>query len=390
MTDFAKMMCSRCFKYSNELGHSLKKCGGCGQNYYCSQTCQKLDWKKHKPYCKLRSEISTPCRDAVVTLTATSLLDTSAIRKGSQMIQKLALYSVKNQKELGECRGCECLLNIIKSLSAKEEAMASGIDIVITVTFCCEALANLIGNEENMKSVMDFKGSCLLVADLMQLGRRRDFRELIAAGCRIISRTLGNGHKVETGYIEQWRIAGVYPILTNLLSDYRGIYCDVTVEVLYCIQELSVNDVNREYFGSMNVCENLCTFLSLHFTNSSSYITSTSIGATAAWGTIGNLCNNGNKRNMRKICTSGGRELIMQSVRITGLCPANMPHFTCAIGAIIVSTDDLQGTMDIFNSYDLSNILHKALRDFDLNITVKQSVIRLIEAVDERLEACKT
>lgn len=38
--------CEKCVKYAE------KKCSACGQVFYCSQACQKMDWKFHKLSCK--------------------------------------------------------------------------------------------------------------------------------------------------------------------------------------------------------------------------------------------------------------------------------------------------------------------------------------------------
>jgi hypothetical protein len=52
---FAKR-CSTCCKEEEGVG-ALKKCGQCGQAWYCSTTCQKTDWKAgHKEVCKQLGE----------------------------------------------------------------------------------------------------------------------------------------------------------------------------------------------------------------------------------------------------------------------------------------------------------------------------------------------
>ena len=38
--------CSDCGK------DGAKKCGACGEAYYCSRQCQRRDWKKHKAECQ--------------------------------------------------------------------------------------------------------------------------------------------------------------------------------------------------------------------------------------------------------------------------------------------------------------------------------------------------
>ena len=40
--------CANCYKKHTE---EFKKCGKCKSVYYCSQICQKEDWKKHKQIC---------------------------------------------------------------------------------------------------------------------------------------------------------------------------------------------------------------------------------------------------------------------------------------------------------------------------------------------------
>lgn len=50
--------CGFCGSFGGEDG-KLKKCSGCSYILYCSAKCQKSDWKKHKPYCKILSVIMT-------------------------------------------------------------------------------------------------------------------------------------------------------------------------------------------------------------------------------------------------------------------------------------------------------------------------------------------
>ena len=40
--------CNTCGK----MDTNLKKCGACGRSWYCSQDCQRKDWKEHKKVCK--------------------------------------------------------------------------------------------------------------------------------------------------------------------------------------------------------------------------------------------------------------------------------------------------------------------------------------------------
>lgn len=44
--------CIVCKKETAEGGKPLKQCSLCHRVYYCSQNCQKQDWKTHKPVCK--------------------------------------------------------------------------------------------------------------------------------------------------------------------------------------------------------------------------------------------------------------------------------------------------------------------------------------------------
>ncbi|KAI0073139.1 hypothetical protein K474DRAFT_1666980 [Panus rudis PR-1116 ss-1] len=54
-SDKTKMVCSNydCPK-ANELFrfNQLRKCSRCQCVYYCSQACQRVDWARHKEYCK--------------------------------------------------------------------------------------------------------------------------------------------------------------------------------------------------------------------------------------------------------------------------------------------------------------------------------------------------
>ena len=42
--------CAACQKELTEV----LKCGGCGQVYYCSQSCQKANWAEHKKVCNFK------------------------------------------------------------------------------------------------------------------------------------------------------------------------------------------------------------------------------------------------------------------------------------------------------------------------------------------------
>ena len=45
-------ICNHCLNSNNMEGMQQKKCSGCKLVYYCSEECQKADWKKHKHICK--------------------------------------------------------------------------------------------------------------------------------------------------------------------------------------------------------------------------------------------------------------------------------------------------------------------------------------------------
>ena len=42
--------------FCGEKVTNLKKCGACGRSWYCSQDCQRKDWKEHKKACKVTRE----------------------------------------------------------------------------------------------------------------------------------------------------------------------------------------------------------------------------------------------------------------------------------------------------------------------------------------------
>ncbi|KAI0470555.1 putative MYND domain protein [Xylariaceae sp. FL0804] len=44
------LACQTCKKTEEELGAKLQRCGRC-DTFYCSRSCQTLDWKKHKKSC---------------------------------------------------------------------------------------------------------------------------------------------------------------------------------------------------------------------------------------------------------------------------------------------------------------------------------------------------
>lgn len=50
-SSFAK--CNADFSATEDLSH----CSGCKLTKYCSQKCQKDDWRRHKPFCKTPKEV---------------------------------------------------------------------------------------------------------------------------------------------------------------------------------------------------------------------------------------------------------------------------------------------------------------------------------------------
>lgn len=46
-----------CFATDCFATKNLKKCGGCNTVTYCSQDCQKRDWRQHKPSCQKKVNI---------------------------------------------------------------------------------------------------------------------------------------------------------------------------------------------------------------------------------------------------------------------------------------------------------------------------------------------
>eukprot|EP01084_Bolivina_argentea_P059527 108725_1 len=49
-----KISCNYCKKSNKKNNHKI--CKGCKSTVYCGKTCQKMDWKDHKTYCKTLSE----------------------------------------------------------------------------------------------------------------------------------------------------------------------------------------------------------------------------------------------------------------------------------------------------------------------------------------------
>lgn len=50
--------CLQC-KEPEKTSNKFKKCGACKTVYYCGTNCQKLDWKRHKVFCKIGGEKSS-------------------------------------------------------------------------------------------------------------------------------------------------------------------------------------------------------------------------------------------------------------------------------------------------------------------------------------------
>ena len=48
-------LCFKCKEGSTKV--PLKKCGACKMVYYCSEACQRTDWKAHKTWCSLLSQL---------------------------------------------------------------------------------------------------------------------------------------------------------------------------------------------------------------------------------------------------------------------------------------------------------------------------------------------
>ena len=50
--DLIVFKCQSCNIQQKQLTTKLRRCGGCGEVYYCSKTCQQSHWKQHKQSCK--------------------------------------------------------------------------------------------------------------------------------------------------------------------------------------------------------------------------------------------------------------------------------------------------------------------------------------------------
>lgn len=44
-------LCRNCNKNESDIDGKMKQCANCGNAWYCSRECQKIDWKKHKLVC---------------------------------------------------------------------------------------------------------------------------------------------------------------------------------------------------------------------------------------------------------------------------------------------------------------------------------------------------
>ena len=81
--------CNSCGK----IASNLKKCGACGRSWYCSQECQRKDWKEHKKVCKTLKE-TIPASPRVSSLISQS--DTTTTKCGGC------------KKETSSLRPCPC------------------------------------------------------------------------------------------------------------------------------------------------------------------------------------------------------------------------------------------------------------------------------------------
>jgi hypothetical protein len=52
--------CSKC-GVRGSIG-TMKKCSQCRTNFYCSRTCQREDWKLHRPLCVSNTALKRICR----------------------------------------------------------------------------------------------------------------------------------------------------------------------------------------------------------------------------------------------------------------------------------------------------------------------------------------
>ena len=61
----SKLGC-RCCGYSNpQIDGKLKTCGNCKMEVYCSKSCQKRDWKYHKPMCEFYKRVDRAYKETV-------------------------------------------------------------------------------------------------------------------------------------------------------------------------------------------------------------------------------------------------------------------------------------------------------------------------------------
>ena len=87
-------VCCGCLKDRSELLNPLKKCGGCGDVWYCSRGCQLQHRAKHKIYCKSKSGASGGISGGESSTEGSSELDTGSyftqIARTSSDAQELA------------------------------------------------------------------------------------------------------------------------------------------------------------------------------------------------------------------------------------------------------------------------------------------------------------
>lgn len=69
----------------------VNSCSGCGNAHYCSRDCQRLDWKSHKPTCKLTKDLAEK-KDKVLTDAL------SRIPKFMEAISAIAYQHYDNRK----------------------------------------------------------------------------------------------------------------------------------------------------------------------------------------------------------------------------------------------------------------------------------------------------
>ena len=64
LEEFLEKRCAQCGKKKTD-GCRLMKCSSCRQVYYCSEECQKKNWRRHKRRCGMFNEPAVLCNAAV-------------------------------------------------------------------------------------------------------------------------------------------------------------------------------------------------------------------------------------------------------------------------------------------------------------------------------------